>query len=291
MPLSSTLLRPLRIATYVAILTLALPVAVLATPRIDAVSPTTVADGDVLILDGAGFLPDASRYSVVLRDAQGLAALGEVIVATPQTLKVVIHRLGRGSSVAEVVLHEGVRLPLVGPSMATVSTESATWFHGSGVTAAAGPVVVLAPTTEAPKGESVPIKPGTNGEPCVSGVFTINIPLDCSEITATIRVGGDDPFDGLPSWWPGERGARKAYGSIHDLWAATWTGHLKGRALQDSSTFAKALAGVLSEQFRVFGIEATAEEDPQGMARVQVHGERITATTGAALVSLRCVAP
>ncbi|MEM8930954.1 MAG: hypothetical protein AAGE94_07255 [Acidobacteriota bacterium] len=290
MPLASTPLRSLLASIGLLPLALALPSVAFATPQITNVSSAAVTDGDMLILDGSGFLPDPARYAVVLRDTKGLVALGEVVSATHQTLHVEIYGLGRESTAADVVLHEGVSFPLVGVGLAEAKVENATWFHGSGVTTITGPVAVLSPlatTPTAPTGRTL-TKPTINLPTDCGGGFSIDIPLGCNEITARIRVGGDDPFDNPPLWWPTDRQPTKAKGSIFDLWSGIFTVRLSSQVVGSSQQAAQAIAHALSDQFRTFGVEAKAEDDDQGDTRVVLYGERITPTTGAAVVTLVC---
>lgn len=280
-----------------------------ASPQVGSVSPTTITEGDTLVIQGSGFLPDPDRYSVVLRDGQGLLALGEVVAATPQGLTLTVHGIERGSTSAEVVVREGVSVPLVPSASGTaypgmpIAVDAASWFHGSGVRIAEGPVTVLPPLTASPapspstgRGIAKPdLEPDFELDPptpiCPGGRFRIDWPYGCKEISARVTIGGDDPFRPPPI-------RTKTLGSIFDSWQARLVLRLgDGQASLEAPAVADAIAAVASEYFAAFGVFAAVENDEaneandDGSRKILVFGDRMTLESHAAVVSLVCESP
>ncbi len=261
-----------------------------ALPQITGVSPQVIAAGDVIELTGSGFIADPSRYSVVLVDGQGLVATGEVLAVTPNLLQAVIHG-GRASNLAWVVVREGVTVPLADMAVSPeAQTRDGSWFQGSGDRTIVGPVVALLWEPDPPGSGG---HAGGHGLP--GGRIFIGWPFGCSEITAKVTMGGDDPFD--PGWRHRELPTKvvpKAQAlmaePLREHWQAGLTVYLTGEAAANAGAGVSAITDALNASFLPFGLDAAPFETEAGIG-ISVGGERMSPAAGVTLLGIKCVMP
>lgn len=267
------------------LLTVCSPIA-WAVPHATGISSHVIEDGDEVVIYGIGFVADPSRYTVMLVDRQGVVATGEVKRATDDSLTVVVHG-GRGSDDAGVVIREGVTVPLVDsqPSVDVVA-RGISWFQGTGDRAVIEPVVVK-PRDSTGEGSGDPDGPDVGGDR-----FSFIWPHGCSEITARVMIGGNDPFDPKARFeLPFKAEAAESKAVLRDYWLGDISIHLTGQATSDVIAGSTAVADVLSSSFKVFGLTSRPFVGEGGETGIVVEGDRMSDAAGVFLVDLSCRYP